>query len=321
MASSKSAPDAPGTSQHAILDLDALRGWREHRDPALNQPHELPALAYLHQLDSREVIQRTYPVHGLSILVGRFHSQHTPVDLLLDGLQDHQTYRLGSPHAQLERSPSGTWTLQALSTQAPTQLNQSRLAPLDTPQELQRSDVITFGVTSFRFEPLNLSLDAHQHSLQTLLSRCPHPALFLARAGAPCGPFIALDPKHPLTLGRSYPPPGTLPRSEQWPAIPEPFWDLSGLPDVERKFIAFQHARFSLIRERWHIEPLSTRQRTYVNRIPIHAPAALESGDEIGLGSALLHLQLPDQPSWPRRSITPPSPLDWSEGRPPSEEF
>ncbi|RVU46952.1 FHA domain-containing protein [Lujinxingia sediminis] len=313
--------------RHAVVkrtsspfDLDVLRGWSEERDPALASPHALSALATLHQRDASNTPIASYPIFGPAILLGRFHSQHSPVDLLLDSLQDHQTYRLGSPHAHLEWLPSGQWGVQALAPQSPTLLNDERIDTLATARELRAGDRITLGVTTFEFEPHDITREHHQHQLDTLLTSCRPPALFLMRSGAPAGPCHPLDPQRSLTLGRSYPPARVLPNSHHWPPRPEHFWDLSGLPDIERKFVAFQHARLFFKEQRWHIEPLSTRQRTYVNRIPINVPTALEPGDELGLGSALFHLQLPTTHVLPRRNITPPRPINWSEGHPPAED-
>lgn len=312
--------NAAGKRTSSPFDLDLLRGWSEDRDPALASPHALSALATLHQLDADHTPIASYPIFGPAILLGRFHSQHSPVDLLLDNLQDHQTYRLGSPHAHLELLPTGQWVVQALAPQTPTLLNGEPIDTLANARELRAGDRLTLGVTSFDFEPHDITLDGHQRQLDRLLDSCDPPALFLMRSGAPSGPYHPLDPRRPLTLGRSYPPAGTLPNSQHWPSRPDHFWDLSGLPDVERKFVAFQHARLIFKDQRWHIEPLSTRQRTYVNRIPINIPTALEPGDELGLGSALFHLQLPTTRALPRRNITPPRPIDWSEGRPPAED-
>ncbi|WP_230467590.1 FHA domain-containing protein [Lujinxingia vulgaris] len=314
------SPDASASRPASTIDLDILRGWSEARDPALASPHALSALATLRQLDPNQTAIASYPIFGPAILLGRFHSQHSPIDLLLDNLQDHQTYRLGSPHAHLELLPTGQWVIQALAPQSPTLLNGEPIDTLATARELRHGDRITLGVTTFVFEPHDTTLEDHQLELDRLLASSNAPALFLMRSGAPCGPYLTLDPQHPITLGRSYPPAGTLPNSQHWPARPEHFWDLSGLPDVERKFVAFHHARLFFKNQRWHIEPLSSRQRTYINRIPINAPTALEPGDEIGLSSALFHLQHPSARAIPRRNITPPRPVNWSEGRPPAED-
>lgn len=300
-----------------ILDLDALRGWRELRDPTLRASHRLPALARLILLDHRDRPQDSYEIHGDDLLLGRFQPHYAPVDLAFHRLKDHELYRLGAPHIHLAIH-NDSWQLQALSPQSITALNDRLVPELRSPNPLKDGDLLTLGVTRFRFETAQSSRSSWLQERARLLAQVDAPALFLKRDGSPCGPYRTLSQDEPLLLGRTFPEPGLLPGTKDWPAADANTWDLSGLYDHERRHLSFRHARIQLQHGRWVIEPLTGRQRTFVNRIAISSPIPLEAGDEIGLGNVLFRFH------HPHRSIddsTPryvPAVPDWSEGIPPA---
>lgn len=312
--------EASLNSIESIVDLDALRGWEEQRDPALQAPHGLPALAELVQLDDNDEAVWSYPIHGPDLLVGRFQSQYAPVDVVFHQLQDHQTYRLGAPHAHLSYE-DGTWRFEVLTPRARTIVGEQSLTHLQAPVALSDGDRITLGVTRFRFHTHEVSPNSHRQTRADLIGDLESPTLFLKRRGGICGPRCQLREDQPLVLGRSFPPAGHLPNTEHWPHHDPYNWDLCGVYDYERRFVAFRHAIIAHHRGRWTIAPLSARQRTFVNRIAISGRVALSGGDEIGLGLVLLRFCEPGDDETikgpPTRDV--PTVVDWSEGRPPAK--
>ncbi len=304
----------------SLVDLDAMRGWEEYRDPALQAPHRSPELAELVQLQHGDPVAR-YSIRGTDVLLGRFQSQYAPVDVHFHQLQDHQTYRLGAPHAHLRyEDEEGDWLLDVVSPRAHTFIAQRSLTHLQPAAVLSDGDLITLGVTKFRFRPHDISNSRRLKSQKAQLSGADGPTLFLKRSGGICGPHCQLDKDQPLVLGRSFPAPGQLPNTDHWPPRDLVWWDLSGLYDFERRFIAFRHAVITLYKDRWTVAPLSARQRTFVNRIAISGRVALQSGDEIGLGSVLFRFYDPDDAdaTEEERPQHVPAVVDWSEGHPPS---
>lgn len=300
----------------SIVDLDVLRGWSEHRDPALRRGHRLPALAEFIQLGDDGPVCR-YTIHGPDVLLGRFQSRYAPVDVLFDRLQDHQVYRLGAPHAHLNFADS-QWHLQVLSPRSTTLVDGEPLEHLHKPRLLDDGDELTLGVTRFRFQSISGNDGHWRHRRQELLETVARPALFLKRRGGLCGPHRLLDEDTALVLGRTFPIPGTLPDTNEWPERDKNHWDLSGLYDFERRYIAFRHARIERDHKKWTITPVSSRQQTFVNRIAISEKIALQPGDEIGLGSVLLHFHHPDHDREQERERHIPTAVDWSEGRRPT---
>ena len=305
-----------GRDVESVVDLDVLRGWRESRDPRLRQSHEIPVLAELVQLSDSDRPLYHYGVYGTDVLLGRFQSQYAPVDLHFPHLEDHQLYRLGAPHAHLSFDEDG-WQIQAISPASDTLVNQQVLRDLHVSHYLTDGDIVTLGAARFRFHPSKMPIAHWQEERARLLSQVNEPALFLKRQGCVCGPFCRLSQDSPVILGRSFPEPGVLPGTGSWPKPDAMRWDLSGLYDFERRYVGFRHASIGLRKGRWMIEPLSNRQRTFVNRIAISGAIALESGDEIALGSVLFRFHHPHRTIDSSRPRHVPAVLDWSEGKPP----
>lgn len=299
------------------IDLDVLRGWKERRDPTLREEHRLPAVAELVQLGDGDRPEYRYSIHGADLLLGRYQSRYAPVDVLLHRLRDHQTYQLGAPHVHLGREDDH-WQIRVLSPRTTTTVDDSALDHYDDPVELTDGTVVTLGNTRFRFRTTGVSLPEWRQARQQLLSEVDEPALFLKRRGGPCGPFCRLDEQTPLVIGRTHPRPGLLPDTDHWPDPDELNWDLSGLYDFERKHVAFRHAVVELNSGRWTLRALSTRQRTFVNRIAATGTVALKTGDEIGLGSVLVRFHHPHRSLESSRPRHVPAVVDWSEGKPPS---
>ena len=295
----------------SIVDLNVLRGWREHRDPRLRGEHSLPPLATLIHLDSNDRPIHRYPIHGDDLLLGRFQPQYAPVDLHFHTLLDHELYRLGAPHARITYQDQ-SWSLQPLTPRSPTRINDGPVENLRSTFPLRQGDLLTLGVARFRFEDQLTTLEPFLERRRQLYASVSDPALFLLRAGSPCGPRMILPQNTPLLLGRSYPAAGTLPDTAEWPGLPESFWDLSGLFDHERRHISFRHASIALRKGRWTIEPLSRRQRTFVNRIALTSRIPLEPGDELALGSVLFRFHHPHRSisETPPRHV--PAVIDWS---------
>lgn len=303
----------------SMVDLDALRGWTEKRDPRLQMAHRLPVFAELLELDEKGTPCFRISLHGPDLLLGRFQSQYAPVDLSFSHLLDHQSYRLGAPHAHLSHD-GDHWELQALSPRRRTCIAGEELSHLHEATPIDDGDVLTFGVTRFEFRTAGITVEQWRQAERNLLDEADKATLFLKRRGGLCGPVCSLPDAEPLVLGRTFPEPGVLPNTKDWPEADEANWDLSGLHDYERKHIAFRHALIARDRNRWTIRPLCTRQRTFVNRISISGQVPIDSGDEIGLGSVLFRFYDPDANGDQSQPQHVPTVVDWSEGRAPEGE-
>ena len=299
------------------IDLDVLRGWDEHDDEALRQKHRLPALARLVRLDGPSA-GRVEPVCGPEVLMGRYHPQHGPVDLMFEGLEDYELYRLGAPHLHLSMDDEAQWKLRAISPSVDTRVNGTLIDHPAGSHPIEHQDELSLGRIQFRFETADISLSSWEQARLELLEEVESPALFLLRRGGPCGPFKVLDERTPSMVGRSFPAPGSLPGRHSWDSVPPPDWDLAGLYEFERKYIGFEHIGIEYDGDQWQIEPLSTRRKTFVNRHEILEPTALASGDEIALGTVLLVFHEPAAEVQPaRKGIEPPAVVDWQEGSTP----
>lgn len=308
-----SAGDGPTT-----IDRDVLRGWKEYRDPTLNQPHRLPALAQLLPIDPGPRPLVPIDLHGPDLLLGRFQSHYAPVDIGFRRLEDHQLYRLGAPHIRLTLE-GRRWHLEVLTPRARTMLNDRPLSHLQAPQVLADGDTIHLGVAAFEFRTTDQRLENWLKTRQNLFSAADKPTLFLKRYGGCCGPFCSLQKSAALVIGRTYPTADDPTGRPEWPAADRSWWDLSGLGEDERKYVAFRHAQVALHQGQWTLKPLSTRHRTFLNRIAISGTVPLAAGDELGLGSVLLQFYDPQHP--PSDGATRPDVpaiVDWSEGQPPS---
>ena len=305
------------------VDLDALRGWRERRAPALRSAHLLPGLARLVRLtpgpgSGPEGPRQAWAIHGPEVLLGRYHTTHGPVDLGLEGLLDHELYRLGAPHLRLKLHERGHWRVMTLSPSARTELNGAALAQTQREHDLVDGDVLTVGVVALRFEVQPEADRARWMRLrEDVLRTEERPALFLKRAGGICGPRHALDGPEGAVIGRAFPEAASLARPRHWAAHREPDWDLSGSREHERRYIAPRHVALRPIHDHdWEIHPLSERQRTFVNRVEITEPRALVPGDEIGLGTVLFHFHHPQAAEPSRRhTIRLPHIVDWHHER------
>lgn len=300
----------------SIVDLDAIRGWSEHRDPALRNAHRLPALASLVELDDDATPSTVYPIHGPDVLVGRSHFRHPPVDLSLHGLRDHQLYRLGTLHIRLWLDGE-TWKLRVLSSRVSTAIADKELNHRDPDSALGDGDLLTLGITRFRFSSRHTALGEWHQRQRRLLDAVDTPALFLERFGAPCGPHRLLEKKAPLVVGRTHPGPNRFPDTSQWPRPDDHFWDLSGVFDHERTYLAFRHIAVEYGNDRWTLRPLSPGHQTFLNGRVVSEPVPIHSGDRIGLGSVVVRFHDPDDPTERRPPSEIPEIVDWSEGRRP----
>jgi pSer/pThr/pTyr-binding forkhead associated (FHA) protein len=61
---------------------------------------------------------------------------------------------------------------------------------------------------------------------------------------------------------------------------------------VEDNFASSEHALLSLRRGRWWLEDLGSRNGTRLNGERLTAPAIVATGDEVGIGSARLRIEL-----------------------------
>ena len=306
-----------GGSRRKIVDPDVLRGWTEERDPDLRRRHQLPALAELNQLDDGNNVVARYPIHGPEVLLGRYQSRYAPVDVQFSRLADHQTYRLGAPHALLE-CDEGVWHLNVVSPRVETRVDGMTLEHLHDPKVIDDGTEVTLGVTRFRFRTGDVTVASWRQMRQRLFERVDEPTLFLKRRGGVCGPSHRLDEDRQLVVGRSHPAPGDLPNTDEWPEVAEARWDLSGLYEFERKYVAFRHLVVELHQGRWMARALSSRQSTFINRVPVSSGRVpLETGDEIALGSVLLRFHHPHRTLESSRPRHVPNVVDWSEGRPP----
>lgn len=299
----------------SIVDLDALRGWSESQDPALRKPHRLPDLARLDELDGHGT-SHTYAVRNPDVLIGRSHFRHPPVDISLHRLQDFQLYRLGTPHAQLFLDDDG-WKLRVLTLRCPTQINGRSICDEDPPQLVRDGDELVLGVTRFRFSTTETSLGKWQRCRRQFLKNIDEPALLLERHGAPCGPHRRLSSNTPLVVGRTHPAPGVVTDTMDWPEADPHFWDLSGLYDHERTYLAFRHASVEHDGNGWTLRSLSTGHQLFVNGDALSEPTQLQPGDRIGVGSVTLRFYDPATAWHSLWTAAIPEIVDWSGGRAP----
>lgn len=297
-----------------IFDLDVLRGWKEIRDDGLRSEHALPALGVLvcHEGDPEQ--RREFSLHGPETYVGRYHPQNGPVDVILGGLEDHEVYRLSAPHARFVMSARGDWSVRPMSPAATTNLNGTPL--IDTRQQysLKSGDTVTLGALDFHFRSTGVSYDEWLAKKKQILVGEDKTGLFLMRAGGICGPNILAAKGGRITVGRSFPRRGDLAQGP-WRSEEQPDWDLARLFEWERKFIGFLHAAIKQVDDQWYIEPISQRQRTFVNRLEVSGETPLMPGDEIGLGSVLFHFHDPSDIRASTESHTAelPAVVNWRE--------
>ena len=284
----------------AHVDLDAVRGWAEPRDPSLDAAHALPPLLSLESPDGAH-----QSLHGPRALIGRFSPHHGPVDLTPMHLYDHELYRLSAPHALLELTSSG-WTARSVSPRVVTAISGRELR-LGAALPLVTGDTLTLGVHTWRVTAHEDARARWERAREELLGADLEPSLFLSRFGAICGPRHILSGRRPHVLGRAF--------SLDGHAAPaQPDWDLCGLPERERRYVAFRHAELRPVGARdWEVASLGARQRVYVNRVAVDdEPVLLTPGDEVGLGAItfLFHNPLHEAPL-ERAEPDLPEVVDW----------
>jgi hypothetical protein len=281
----------------ALVDLSVLRGWSEPRSAMLRAEHLLPCLATL-SLEEAHDAALVLGVYGPEVLVGRYHPPHGPVDLLPTGLRDHELYKLGAPHARLKLEDDGGWSIRPLAPSMVTLVNGVSVRAGDVAALGERSRIV-MGVTAWRFERCEVTLGQWERLAHDLLQTEGGAALFLKRHGGLCGPRLKLEPGSSSVIGRHSP------RSA-------PEWELSGLPEHERRHIAYRHAQLRPVSQGWEIVPLTERHRVYINRQAISGPTRLNPGDEVALGSVLFHFHYPagGEAPW-RKNLQMPSLVDW----------
>lgn len=296
------------TNEHRF-DLDLLRGWTEARDPSLSAEHALPALAHLTARHPDGSVRAKIGLHGTEVYLGRFHPQQGPVDILLSQFEDHEIYKFSAPHCRFIRERN-QWYVKPSSPICITELNGTPL--LDTRQQypIEDGDQVVLGCIEFKFNISETPFDDWLEAKKQAFRAVRETALFLIRAGAVAGPHFILGDMESAVIGRNFPNlrPG-------WDQTPQPDWNLAGVTEHERKFIAFRHIELRRDGPEWVLEPLTKRQRTYVNRIEVTGPTDLMPGDEIGLGSLLLHFHDPSQfeASTQRRTAELPAVVNWHE--------
>ena len=296
-----------------IFDLDVLRGWKEVGDVQLRGDHCLPALAVLVRRmpdGGRDEL----PLHGPETYIGRYHPQNGPVDVILNGLEDHEIYRLSAPHVRIVMSERGEWTVRPMTPAAVTQLNETTLSETRQQYAIRADDVLRLGAVDFEFRPTGVTYDEWLQRKKGALVGIDTTTLLLKRAGGVCGPRLTLDPARRAVVGRSFPRSNELP-SGPWRAEEQPNWNLGGLWEWERKFIGFRHAALDQVDGQWFIEPLSQRQRTFVNRVEVSSSTPLMPGDEVALGSVLFHFHDPSdvRRSTEARTAELPIVVNWRE--------
>lgn len=291
------------------FDLDVLRGWRENIAPELDAEHAVKPLACL--VGPRDV---RIGIHGLDVYLGRFHPQHGPVDILCEKLFDHELYRISAPHIRISYEDDNDWRLRHLSPSALTRINGQSL--LDTREKfpIKHGDVLRLGVVDFTFEVTGVTYYDWKEEQKELLINVNQPSLFLMRAGSVCGPNLTLDKTRKNLIGRSFPDVVIPDRNRRFK---RPDWDLAGLKDEERKFIGFRHVELWSEGEEWFVNPLTSRQRTFVNRLEVSGVTPLNPGDELALGSVLFHFHHPSsiRATMDRRTLELPSIVNWREER------
>jgi len=272
----------------------------------LDGPHRVPALASLVYDRSGNPLQIN--IHGPDVYVGRFHPQHGPVELLMEGLDDHELYKVSAPHARISLGDGKAWFVRPLSPSSFTYINDRLLSDTRERYPLAHGDVLRLGVVPFEFEVQDLEFETWREQQKELLLALEEPSIFLMRAGAVCGPHFILSKSERSVIGRSFP--ERLAAGQH-----QADWDLSGLKDEERKHIGLRHAEIWCEDDDWYILPTSPRQRTYVNRIEVTGVTPLMPGDEIGLGAVLFHFHHPSniRASTNRRTVELPAILNWRE--------
>lgn len=275
-----------------VFDLDVLRGWKEVYDDGLRAEHALPALAVLVCRRPDRSVLYEFRIHGPETYVGRYHPQNGPVDVVFAGLEDHEVYRLSAPHIRLVMNERGAWTVRPMSGAAQTRVNGTPLMDARQATPIVHGDVLTLGTLEFEFKTTGVAYDAWLKAKKAILLGEDTTGLFLMRNGGICGPSILVPRGGRVVLGRSFPQREDLTQGA-WRGHQQPDWNLAGLFEWERKFIGFLHAALVEVDEQWYIEPISLRQRTYVNRLEVTATTALMPGDEIALGSVLFHFHDP----------------------------
>ena len=188
----------------APFDLDFLRGWKENCDPLLSAPHRVSPLADL--VYERTTASVVVGIHGPDVYIGRFHPQHGPVDLLVDGLDDHELYKISAPHARISYGEGKSWFVRPLSPSSFTYINDRLLSDTRERYLLADGDILRLGVVPFRFNVSTLGFEAWRTQQKELLLACEEPSLFLMRAGAVCGPHYVLPSDQKTVVGRSFPP-------------------------------------------------------------------------------------------------------------------
>lgn len=290
----------------APFDLDVLRGWRENCDPHLCAPHKVPPLAEL--IYDHGTSSLCVGIHGPDVYIGRFHPQHGPVDLLVEGLEDHELYKISAPHARISYGEGREWFVRPLSPSSFTYINDRLLSDTRERYPLQGGDMLRLGVVPFKFQLTSLGFETWREKQKALLLAVESPSLFLMRAGAVCGPHYVLPIDKPTVVGRSFP--EALAEGKK-----QPDWDLAGLRDEERKHIGLRHAEIWCEGQDWFLLPMSARQRTFVNRVEVTGVTPLMPGDEVGLGPVLFHFHHPSniKASTDRRTVELPAILNWRE--------
>jgi len=308
-------PEASKAPDPEPIDLDVLRGWHERRDPTLTAAHALPALATLVLSHPDGRTRALFELHGPETYIGRYHPQHGPVDLILTGLRDHEIYKLSAPHVRLTLEERGQWMVRPMSPAAITELDGQPLHDTRRSVPIEDGAKLRLGATEFAFEKTDVDYGSWLEAKKELLVAVEQPALFLCRSGGPCGPRIGLDPDAETVVGRSFPTETELP-SKSWSQTEQPDWDLAGVYEHERKFIGFRHAAFKVVDgDQWVVDPITVRQRTYVNRVEISGATPLMPGDEVGMGSVLFHFHDPSniRASTESRTAELPTVVNWQE--------
>lgn len=283
---------APNRVEELIFDLDVLRGWKDQYDAALRAEHALTPLARIVCREPDQRVRYDFRIHGPETYVGRYHPQNGPVDIVFAGLDDHEVYKLSAPHVRFVMNEHGAWTVRPMTPAAVTCLNGRPLADTRQAVPLVSGDTLTLGALDFEFKTTGTPYSEWLRMRSRILATEQHTSLFLVRSGAIAGPRIRLPRGGRVVLGRSFPATSDL-AAGAWRAHEQPDWDLAGLYEWERKFIGFIHAAIAEVDKQWVIEPISTRQRTFVNRLEVTAKTPLMPGDEIGLGSVLFHFHDP----------------------------
>lgn len=296
-----------------FFDLDILRGWKEVGDEELRGTHCLPALGLLVRRDQNGGRQEV-ALHGPESYVGRYHPQNGPVDVILNGLDDHEIYRLSAPHVRIVMTERGDWAVRPMTPAAVTELNGTALTDTRQQYAIRTGDTLRLGAVDFEFRTTGVKYDEWLERKKKALIDVNETSLFLKRAGGICGPRVVAHKGSKVVLGRSFPQPQEL-SVGPWRAEAQPDWNLAGLWEWERKFIGFRHASLVQIDDQWYIEPLSLRQRTFVNRLEITTATALMPGDEVGLGSVLFHFHDPSDIRRSTESHTAelPAVVNWRE--------